>query len=380
MPSGAPFDIPMSKKRMPDVIEQKRAGSSKCDEKVFANCSSQKRKCIQIETRKRLRTETTDTSSDERAYTRPYENDGGWWDHDGNWCYADDTYYDPEGVFHNSDGSVWDDDMDDDMDETLLHKTLMGETILLPSKNLVIKRSNLSLSGKRNREDPIAEAKWLRLLQTSSQHLRFPNIIDERTKGFHHEIITEYGGNDLFSVIEAGALPEVRARMLWQQLLECVSILHNEFKICHLDIKPENIVITEEDALKLIDFGQAQSLESKQKLVGLYGTAAYRAPEQTLSSCIDGRAVDMYSCGATLLVMLTGKGTFVPNSRQHRNWNRKCLNSNRDALRKMLQLRLRSINLQQRVSLVDLIENLLCVPTERLTVTEALSHPWTTGQ
>jgi tetratricopeptide (TPR) repeat protein len=81
--------------------------------------------------------------------------------------------------------------------------------------------------------------------------------------------------------------------------------------VLHRDVKPENILITEEGIAKLMDFGLARMLgqPSITQEGIIVGTVAYVAPENALGKGADARS-DLYSFGAVLYEMVTGKPPF----------------------------------------------------------------------
>lgn len=74
---------------------------------------------------------------------------------------------------------------------------------------------------------------------------------------------------------ENSRMTEIEAKPLFKQLIEAVSYLHSR-NICHRDIKIDNILLTAEQVVKLIDFGF--SIESDGKLDSFCGTPSYIAP------------------------------------------------------------------------------------------------------
>ncbi|MBN1879132.1 serine/threonine protein kinase [bacterium] len=88
-----------------------------------------------------------------------------------------------------------------------------------------------------------------------------------------------------------------------RQILQTLQYLHSQ-KIIHRDIKPANIFITDENRIKILDFGlawHAAGLPSDKSV----GTAGYQAPEQILSRGTDPRS-DLYSLGITLYEIIAG--------------------------------------------------------------------------
>lgn len=86
----------------------------------------------------------------------------------------------------------------------------------------------------------------------------------------------------------------------------------HEKGLLHLDIKPSNIFLTEEEEVKLADFGLSAPLEGAEDIVGtklVYGAPLYIAPEQIMGQQLDPRT-DLYSLGATLFHLLTGMPPF----------------------------------------------------------------------
>lgn len=117
-------------------------------------------------------------------------------------------------------------------------------------------------------------------------------------------------GPSLAALAERGArlsLPDVMAVML--QLLDALQCAHEQ-RIWHCDIKPSNLLVTQEGRLKVTDFGIAR-IESADLTVrnAVWGSPGYMAPERYAGGALDQR-VDVFSCGVLLYELLTGGAPF----------------------------------------------------------------------
>lgn len=143
--------------------------------------------------------------------------------------------------------------------------------------------------------------------------------IDVFSAGGKHFFIMEYvEGVTLKEELGKGKVyPEKEAVEIVLQIAQALEHAHRR-KLIHRDIKPANIVLTKEGVAKLADLGLArettnQALAKTEKGMTI-GTPYYMAPEQVKSrEDVDSRA-DMYSLGATLYHMVTGRPPFnYPN-------------------------------------------------------------------
>ena len=84
--------------------------------------------------------------------------------------------------------------------------------------------------------------------------------------------------------------------------------IHTESKIFHRDISPENIMLTENGGVKLLDFGSAKFMarQANQHFTVVL-KAGYAPPEQYSSKSIQGAFTDVYSLASTFYYMVTGK-------------------------------------------------------------------------
>jgi len=146
-------------------------------------------------------------------------------------------------------------------------------------------------------------------------HANIVQAIDVGEAGGYHYFVMEYvKGHTLYDELSSGeGLPEGRALQIIIQIARALEHAHSQGLI-HRDVKPKNIMITDDDLAKLADMGLAR-LASDEALAQseagrAFGTPYYISPEQIRGEVdIDFRA-DIYSLGATLYHALTGRVPF----------------------------------------------------------------------
>ena len=145
--------------------------------------------------------------------------------------------------------------------------------------------------------------------------LSHPNIVSvykEVPRGFLLECLAQ----DLFSVIERyGSLPPTDRDNIALGIAEAVSHLHS-CGIAHLDIKPDNILMTESGCPKLADFGLALRHSNQdgsiRYLYELHGSFEYIPPEMLqMTSPVEMLKSDSWSLGVTFFTMMAGTLPFV---------------------------------------------------------------------
>lgn len=122
-------------------------------------------------------------------------------------------------------------------------------------------------------------------------------------------------GKDLKSVIkERGKLSIVEALDIANQVTAGVEVAHNN-NIIHCDIKPQNILLTDNNQIKVTDFGIARAVTTSTMTITdtIMGSAHYFSPEQAQGKEINTYS-DIYSLGVVLYEMITGKVPFKGES------------------------------------------------------------------
>ncbi|NEG95574.1 serine/threonine protein kinase [Bifidobacterium primatium] len=115
---------------------------------------------------------------------------------------------------------------------------------------------------------------------------------------------------------ENGSLSQRDAEQVMLGVLSALEYSHR-MGIIHRDIKPGNIMISDQGMVKVMDFGIARALDDSSATMtqsqGVVGTAQYLSPEQARGENVDMRS-DLYSAGCVLYEMLTGRPPFTGDS------------------------------------------------------------------
>ena len=153
-------------------------------------------------------------------------------------------------------------------------------------------------------------------------HLNTVAVYDQGTD-------TSGGANHVFLVMELvqgrtlralirereGRFTPAEALSIMQPVLAALSAAHAA-GIVHRDVKPENILLSDDGIVKVADFGLARAVEADAQTTRtglMMGTVAYCAPEQISRGHADQRS-DVYACGIVLFELLTGTPPFQGES------------------------------------------------------------------
>jgi len=170
-------------------------------------------------------------------------------------------------------------------------------------------------------------------------------------------------GNLLEYINKVGKIKEDTAKKIFCQLLSALRYLHEEMLILHRDIKMENVLLTTENNIRLIDFGLSAEISMAENLFSTFcGSMPYIAPEITKKEDYS-TAVDIWSAGVILYCMVTGSLPFY--------------SQNTHVLMKQIQESEPFFPSYLSPDLVDLLKGLLSKDkNSRLTAASAAVHPW----
>lgn len=154
----------------------------------------------------------------------------------------------------------------------------------------------------------------------AAANLTHPNIVsiyDTGQDGNHHFIVMELvEGTTLRDVVKSAhpVLPR-RAAEIAAEVAAALAVAARS-GLAHRDVKPGNILLTEDGNVKVTDFGIARAWDDSEELTrtgAVIGTATYFSPEQAQGLPADGRS-DIYSLGVVLYEMLAGQPPFSGES------------------------------------------------------------------
>ncbi|XP_028297518.1 death-associated protein kinase 2a isoform X2 [Gouania willdenowi] len=206
------------------------------------------------------------------------------------------------------------------------------------------------------------------------QQIQHPNIVtlhdvyENRTDVVL--ILELVSGGELFDFLaQKESLSEEEATQFIKQILEGVNYLHAR-KIAHFDLKPENIMLLDKNVplprIKLIDFGLAHKIEAGVEFKNIFGTPEFVAPEIVNYEPL-GLEADMWSIGVITYILLSGASPFLGETKQDTLRNISAINYEFDE-----EFFGHTSDLAKQF-ISELLEK---DRKKRLTIQEALSHPW----
>ena len=164
--------------------------------------------------------------------------------------------------------------------------------------------------GRNSEEQFLREAQTIgRLSHSSIAQLYDVNCTSSDAPFLVMEFVP---GRSLEQLLARSPIPFLSAAVWAADIASALSYAHRA-GIIHGDVKPGNIRVTEEDKVKLVDFGVARFASQVSGSDRVLGTPAYLSPEQIEGRTQDGRS-DLFSLGIVLYEMITGIRPFAGNS------------------------------------------------------------------
>ncbi len=154
----------------------------------------------------------------------------------------------------------------------------------------------------------------------AAANLSHPNIVPVfdwgEDSGTYFIVMEFIDGRALSSILKtAGPLHPDRAAEITADVALALDYAHRHMVI-HRDVKPGNVLITDEGQVKVTDFGIARAVNTDESLTqtgAVMGTATYFSPEQAEGLGVDARS-DIYSLGVVLYEMVAGRPPFIGDS------------------------------------------------------------------
>jgi DNA-binding NarL/FixJ family response regulator len=179
-------------------------------------------------------------------------------------------------------------------------------------------RHNVAVKVSKTLRDEVAGRQFLEREYTAIVAIRDPSVVQIYDYGIHagyEYLVMEYLPSGDLKARMQQSLTEQEAVRYVKQIAGALQVVHHA-GLVHRDLKPPNVMLRENGAVALIDFGLARALDGSTpntRTGVLRGSPYYMSPEQALGEVLDARS-DFYSLGIMYYEMLTGKKPYTGGS------------------------------------------------------------------
>ncbi|KFH44148.1 Protein kinase-like protein [Hapsidospora chrysogenum ATCC 11550] len=199
---------------------------------------------------------------------------------------------------------------------------------------------------------------------TLLNHPHICGLRDVVRTNYHWYMLFEFvnGGQMLDYIISHGKLKEKQARKFSRQIASALDYCHRN-SIVHRDLKIENILISKNGDIKIIDFGLSNLFSPRGHLKTFCGSLYFAAPELLRAKAYTGPEVDVWSFGIVIYVLVCGKVPFDDQNMQ--------------ALHDKIKSGIVDYPTWLSSECKHLISRMLVTdPRQRATMQEVMNHPW----
>lgn len=143
---------------------------------------------------------------------------------------------------------------------------------------------------------------------------------DSTTSDVYLNLVLEYMPSSLYQrlrhfVTHRSNMPAIEVKLYMYQLFKSLNYLHTCARVCHRDIKPQNLLVDPTTfSLKLCDFGSAKQLKPTEPNVSYICSRYYRAPELIFGATNYTTQIDVWSSGCVMAELILGQPMFPGES------------------------------------------------------------------